>query len=117
MLITEIKSKDWGLSTTAQGEVVQGLRDIAQCIDIIIKTAKGSDPLRPEFGCDLRALLDRPVTEAWPSIIREITAAIERWETRAIVTRVSYKLEVSTIIIKLEWKTASGLASENEIRL
>lgn len=114
MLINEITSKDWGLSLAGQSEVVQGIRDISQCILIIITTAKGSDPLRPEFGCDIRKYLDAPTSQV-PAMIREITQAIEIWETRAIVTKVSYKLEVSSISFKIEWKTNNGTAGETNV--
>lgn len=48
-------------------------------------------------------------------MIREITQAIEIWETRAIVTKVSYKLEVSSISFKIEWKTNIGTAGETNV--
>ncbi len=112
MQIQEIKSKDWSLSTAKQGEVVEGLRDISQCIYIIITTVKGSDPLRPEFGADIRQYLDQPASNI-PALIRAITQAIEIWETRAIVTRVSYKLEeLSRLQIQIEWTTVAGLAGD-----
>lgn len=116
MLINEITSKDWGLSIAGQGEVVQGLRDISQCIAIIITTAKGSDPLRPEFGCDIRQYLDAPTSRV-PAMIREITNAIEIWETRATITKVSYKLETSSILFKIEWKTTAGYAGETNVTI
>ena len=52
-LVTEIQSAEWSLSTSGFGEVVEGFEDINQCISLIIGTAKGSDPLRPDFGADV----------------------------------------------------------------
>lgn len=107
MLITDIRQRDWSLSTVNQGDIVQGLDDISQCIYIIVTTAKGSDPLRPEFGCDIRQYLDKPTTSV-PDIIREVTRAIEIWETRVELTKVQAQLDISTVNLKIEWKTADN---------
>lgn len=117
MNIQEIKSKDWALSIAGQGEVVQGLRDVSQCIYIIVTTAKGSDPLRPTFGADIRRYLDRPVGESVPQILREVSEAIELWETRVTLTRLSYKLEISSLFIRIEWTLANGLAGFTDVTL
>jgi phage baseplate assembly protein W len=117
MLITEITQRDWSLSTTAQGEIAQGLRDISQCIYIIVTTVKGSDPLRPEFGADIKAYLDQPASQV-PALIRAITQAIEIWETRVRVTRVSYKIENSyTIKFQIEWTTIAGTNGDTTVIL
>lgn len=116
MLINEITQRDWSLSTTAQGEIAQGLRDISQCIYIIATTVKGSDPLRPEFGADIRQYLDAPATQV-PALIREITQAIEIWETRVRVTRVSYKVDVSHITFQIEWTTLAGASGDTNVTI
>lgn len=116
MLIQEITAKDWSLSTSAQGEIAQGLRDISQCIYIIATTVKGSDPLRPEFGADIVQYLDRPASQV-PALIRAITEAIEIWETRVTVTRVSYKVEGSHLTFKIEWTTLAGASGDTNVTL
>lgn len=116
MLINQITSKDWSLSTAEQGAVVQGLNDISQCIAIIITTAKGSDPLRPEFGCDVKNYVDMP-TQNVPPMIRAMIAAIETWEKRIQVTKISYKLDVSSILFKIEWKTNAGLTGSTNVNI
>ena len=95
---------------------MQGLRDISQCIYIIATTVKGSDPLRPEFGSDIRQYLDRPASQV-PAMIRAITQAIEIWETRVRITRVSYKVDVSHITFQIEWTTLAGVAGDTNVTI
>jgi phage baseplate assembly protein W len=64
------------------GSVVQGLQDVTQCIQIILTTPKGSDPLRPTFAIDLWQYVDSPISVATPAIVREVTEPILRWERR-----------------------------------
>lgn len=99
MQLQDIASSDWSMALDATinpnapgsgiGEVVQSLDDVAQCIRIILTTPKGSDPLRPDFACDIFAYLDRPATLAVPHIVREVVEAIRTYEPRAIVEFVS----------------------------
>jgi phage baseplate assembly protein W len=117
-LISEIKTKDWSLSMERQGEVVQELTDINQCIYIILTTVPGTDPLRPTFGAGVHSYVDRPVNIALPNMVREAAKAIALWEPRVIVTKVTPRLEGdSNIILKVEWKTlTSSLVNTTEIK-
>src|ERR1700733_1365464 len=92
--LADITSADWSLELDAPGEpgsgignVVQGVNDVNQCIQIILTTPKGSDPLRPTFGADVWRYIDVPINTATPAIVREVTEAITLWEPR--VTLVS----------------------------
>lgn len=116
MLINEITSKDWSLSLAGQGQIAEGVADISQCILIIVTTVKGSDPLRPEFGADIRPYLDQPASKV-PAMIRAITQAIEIWETRVQVTRVSYKVEEAHITFKIEWKLINGSTGDTIVTI
>jgi len=87
--LADIGSADWSLKVDAIGGVVQGLDDIDQCISIILTTPPGSDPLRPTFGADLWRYIDNPITSAVPSIVREVSAAINMWEPRVTLESVS----------------------------
>jgi phage baseplate assembly protein W len=62
---------------------------LEQCLEIIISTAKGSDPLRPLFGCDAWKYLDKPASIAVPAIIAEMLSAIAIWEKRVKVTAIA----------------------------
>jgi len=79
----DISARDWSMALQDTGrDVVEALDDIAQCLRIIVTTQKGSDPLRPDFACDLFSYLDKPTTTMTPHAIREITAAVRRYEPR-----------------------------------
>lgn len=77
----------WQLALGSDG-VAQQIADIHQCIRIILTTPKGSDPLRPEFGCDAGNFLDYPLDEARPHIVREVREALA-WEPRVTVESVT----------------------------
>jgi len=77
----------WQLALGSEG-VVQQLGDISQSIRIILTTPKGSDPLRPDFGCDALNYLDLPLPAARPHLAREIRAALA-WEPRIRVEGIS----------------------------
>ncbi len=74
--------------------LVGGETDIAQAISIILSTAPGERPMRPEFGCAVHdhvfEVLDASAFGAIENAVRE---AIERWEPRASVTAVDFDLE------------------------
>jgi len=89
--LSDISSADWSLELDSTaglgpasgiGNVVQGVNDVNQCIAVILSTPKGTDPLRPDFACDLWQFIDYPVDAAIPAIVAEITDAITRWEPR-----------------------------------
>lgn len=77
----------WQLALGGDG-VAQQVADIHQCIRIILTTPKGSDPLRPEFGCDAGNYLDLPLDAARPHIVREVRAALA-WEPRISIDGVT----------------------------
>jgi hypothetical protein len=96
MTLAGITSADWSLALDQQGapgsgigSVVQGVADVNQCIQIILTTPKGSDPLRPTFGADVWRYIDSPMNSAIPAIVRDVTEAIVRWEPRVTVVSIS----------------------------
>ena len=106
--LADIQSKDWSLSALVPGVVVEDLADIHQCILIILETVKGTDPLRPGFGCDIFKWIDKPVNVAIPNMIKEAALAINTWEPRVIVTKITPSIDVSTVTIRIEWETVSS---------
>ncbi|UAY56270.1 GPW/gp25 family protein [Arachidicoccus terrestris] len=91
--LDNIDSPVWGISILGYGAIAQGLASIRQCIDIILRTRKNSDPLRPEFGSDIFKYIDLPENIAIPNIKKAIIDALEIWETRIKVTGVSHYIE------------------------
>lgn len=58
-------------------------RDIEQAIEVIIRTAPGERPMRPEFGCRIQDHLFSPTNETTrAAIANDVRAALELWEPR-----------------------------------
>lgn len=85
-----ILTTHWQLAPFEQQteNVLQGVDDIHQCIANILATIKGSDVLRPEFGSGHFKYIDYPEDEALPHFVREITEALQQWETRISIDEV-----------------------------
>lgn len=101
--LAEIKSNVWGFSVLGSGVVAEGLANLRQCIDIILRTTKGSDPLRPQFGTEIFKFIDKPVTVAIPNIKREIIQALERWERRITVKEVSHEVKKEQVLFQITY--------------
>lgn len=59
-------------------------------MDIALRTTKGSDPLRPEFGSNIYQYMDTPLDTAIPNIKAEIINTLEMWITNIEVTNVNH---------------------------
>ncbi len=80
----------WTFPTTVASDgtiaLVGGGADIDRSIQLILTTAPGERPMRPEFGCGIYALIFAPVDAATGGLIAgAVRAALERWEPRIIV--------------------------------
>jgi phage baseplate assembly protein W len=91
--LSQIKSPVWTYSIVGSGTIAEGIAAIRQCIDIIIRTTKGTDPLRPLFGSDVYKYQDAPVNIAIPNIKKAILEAIEIWETRVSISRIVHRVD------------------------
>ena len=66
-----------------------GEEDIDQAITLILCTAPGERPMRPEFGCEIHDyLFDSIDAETVAKMEAAIRAALLRWEPRIDVERV-----------------------------
>lgn len=95
--LQDIKATNWQLSILTGGEVAEGINDIRQCLQIILTTRKGSDPLRPLFGSDIYKHIDKPVDVASALISAEILDSINKWERRVIIRKLVYQIAESRI--------------------
>lgn len=89
---------DKSIDINTPGGYVYGATDIRQCWGLILNSVKGSDPLRPEFGCGIFDFVDKPVSEfvkSYPQII----ADLQTWEPRASVNTVNHTVSANGIII------------------
>ena len=58
-------------------------REVEQSIVLILSTAPGERPMRPEFGCALLGTVFAPADATTAGMVREaVSRALERWEPR-----------------------------------
>jgi phage baseplate assembly protein W len=68
--------------------------DIEEAIRLILATAPGERPMRPEFGCGIHRYLFAPADGGTAgSMAEEVRQALARWEPRIIVTRVDVTID------------------------
>jgi phage baseplate assembly protein W len=74
--------------------LAQGERDIAEAIELILGTAPGERPMRPEFGCGVHDFvfdsIDANTVGKMELAIRD---ALDRWEPRVVVETVEFNLD------------------------
>lgn len=69
--------------------LVSGEREIEEAIRLVLATAPGERPMRPEFGCAIHELVFSPVNEQTAGRIQhEVYGTLDRWEPRIEVTDV-----------------------------
>lgn len=95
--IEDITATNWQLSLRAPGAVAQGIDDIRQCIQTILTTTQGSDPMRPLFGSAIWRYIDTPVMQGVSSVSAEILDALGKWESRIIIKKLVYDVDGSRI--------------------
>lgn len=87
----------WQLASDDSSDVIAGIDDINCCIENILSTRKGTDILRPEFGSHHYDYIDQPSDIAAPNFVREICAALERWEKRIVIEKIHIQGEAPHI--------------------
>jgi phage baseplate assembly protein W len=71
--------------------------DVRQAISIILTTAPGERPMRPEFGCGVHDYVFDVIDAATLGRMEEeILKALERWEPRIDVVDIDFDLEDSS---------------------
>ena len=73
------------MRTDVTGSIALVRRDqeIKESIRLILGTAPGERPMRPEFGCAIHEFVFAPADAATAGqIVYEVRAALERWEPR-----------------------------------
>ena len=98
------------LATDATGGValVTGEREIAESIRLILGTAPGERPMRPEFGCRVHDHVFAPANAATAgAIAHDVRSALEQWEPRIDLgeVRVSFDaVESGTLYIDINYR-------------
>ena len=67
-------------------ELVGRTREIEEAIRMILETAPGERPMRPDFGCAIHDFVFAPADAATAGQIAfEVRSALDRWEPRITV--------------------------------
>lgn len=107
MDITEVKSSIYTVSLAKQGDIKQGVDFINQNITILLQTRKFSDPLRPEFGCDMADKIDKPFNQVRSSVIKIVKDAINIFIPEIVINKIDPVFTVGELLIKITWAFAS----------
>ncbi|WP_120285324.1 GPW/gp25 family protein [Rhodococcus rhodochrous] len=71
------------LGQTGGFALATGDREIQQAIELILRTAPGERPMRPEFGCRIQDHLFAPANATTAAAVaHDVRAALEQWEPR-----------------------------------
>ncbi|OWA12624.1 baseplate protein [Streptomyces sp. CS159] len=69
--------------------LVSGEQEIEEAMQLVLATAPGERPMRPEFGCAIHDLVFAPVNEQTAGRIQhEVLVSLDRWEPRIEVHEV-----------------------------
>jgi phage baseplate assembly protein W len=73
--------------------LARGEEDVEQAIAVILGTAPGERPMRPEFGCEIHQLVfDTVDAEMIGRMDSAIRVALDRWEPRIEVVSIDFDL-------------------------
>lgn len=65
-------------------------QELAESIRLILGTAKGERPMRPEFGCGIHDQIFAPMDATTAGkVAYDVRAALDRWEPRITVAAVA----------------------------
>lgn len=74
--------------------LVSGEREIEEAMRLVLATAPGERPMRPEFGCAIHDLVFAPVNDRTIGRIRyEVHTCLDRWEPRIKVEAVEVTVD------------------------
>ena len=107
-------ARNWQISISDPQAIVEGIDDILQCVQVILTTIPGSDPLRPSFGADVYKYLDKPLATVKAPIIYAATEAVNRWEKRIRVTDCNVMRDASKTTITI---VGTVIASAQQITI
>src|SRR6476659_708158 len=100
-----------GVDATSRVGLARQARDIEQAIEIILRTAPGERPMRPEFGCRIQDHLFSPTNTATAAAIAtDVRAALEQWEPRIDVedVRVGFdRDDIGTFYVDIGYRVRS----------
>jgi phage baseplate assembly protein W len=74
--------------------MARGEDDVEQALKIILGTAPGERPMRPEFGCEVHDFVFDSIDAAMVGRVEgAVRAALDRWEPRIEVVGIDFDLD------------------------
>ena len=110
--LLDIKSSEWGFDIDNLGNVKEGLNDIKQCVYIILTTQKGTDRLRPNFGCSAFDYVDKPVNIAIPNMKKAILDGLNEFEKRIEKIKISHVLDGEKISFIIKYGVKNTILTD-----
>jgi uncharacterized protein len=93
--------------STGSIALVRHEREVAEAIRIILGTAPGERPMRPEFGCAIHDLVFAPADATTAGqLAYHVRIALERWEPRIDLRDVSVHfdaVDTGTLLIDIRY--------------
>ena len=84
------------------GQPLGGLAHLKQSIEDILGTPLGSRRMRPEYGSQLRRMVDLPLSEGWKSAVQaEVARSLGPWEPRIRLQSVKVSAVLPSMVIRL----------------
>lgn len=119
-MVTDFIGTGWAfpMRTDAAGGIamVSGSAELEESIRLIIGTAYGERPMRPDFGCGIHEYVFAPADATTAGRIAfEVHAALGRWEPRIEVEQVDVTIDSTrdgTLIIDIGYR----VRGENDVR-
>jgi Bacteriophage baseplate protein W len=100
---------DRGRIALARGEI-----DVEQAIRIILSTAPGERPMRPEFGCAVHdCVFERIEADTLARIDQAVRVALDRWEPRIAIEDIAFESRrEGELLVHLRYR----LRATNDVR-
>lgn len=100
---------NWQARLGVSGAVVQGYDALDQYIRVALATQLGSVPQMLDFGIDWFEIIDRPLDEARPRLLRGAAAVFRKWiEPRATLNRIEVSAVGSSVTAKVYYTPANS---------
>jgi phage baseplate assembly protein W len=88
--------------------------DVEQAIRIILSTAPGERPMRPEFGCAVHdCVFERIDADTLARIDQAVRVALDRWEPRVAIEDIAFETRrEGELLVHLRYR----LRATNDVR-
>ena len=88
--------------------------DVEQAIRIILSTAPGERPMRPEFGCAVHdCVFERIEADTLARIDQAVRVALDRWEPRIAIEDIAFETRSEgELLVHLRYR----LRATNDVR-